>query len=979
MGLVSRFWWKGPGWRHLRILVPVATLLAIGTGLAFGWIYLHKSDCSKISCAFPLGVVTTGFVAAAGIVAFFVTTRTLALRSYLKVVRQRGWMLLDMPEGWLDENDAPVPRDDLAKAVAFELRAGNAQNGADRNAQRQYLSGSPGSGKTTFLLGLAKWLAARGAVPVLVPLHDETPPLDLAALARERFLRAVGGGPFADAAADRLWRQLCLSHRVVILADGLDEAAQSAPTLPLADLVRPQPARDLGWRLPIAISARPSALADKARTRAFDLSVWPLEQDDVIDYLSKAPDLQGRESERLVELLGLRTEPFYLQVLTGALGEPGADELLDQLEFVDGSRELARVRLLAYYFDSALKARAERSDQPNFEEALRVASQVALDALLEGDSTTSGDDGGGSAERTLRERRALTVASRLGILEIRQVDGERDVRFSHPIVRAYLASAQMQTKPRPNSGDSVFWRKLLASVRRRTEPPPNSGDTAPWRRLLSGGGSEEARLAVRMFAAVAPPDLRLTVIAELIGAETAPQDPALRLVHAATAARIATCGPLDPDPVPRICVVVRATWKFAGQAAQVAAVRALGEVAHVSAYELLWELALGEGYEVRWELVEILATAGATAWEALKPSIDTAIDEIKDNAKTIRSADPEQAHAARSGLDATLPQLSVVAKFLPAMIDASGPPGAEETLKTLIELVREIKPHGLGTEASLAQGFKRAAASRTGAKRSASERVKQIEDLLTNAQFWYSRINALQALARVGAALGTDQVDKQLVRSATAVINRGRGDPHPLVRATAKLAKRAIKTSNPRLYVWHDESVEMRRSGEGRARTTSQLVADVVLILNMNEQRFGQGPEAKERLDDTHANVGTCSRLPACIDGDRERLLERKEPDPCTCGFHLCPYVWGDESAWNVTLEHAHRGHPSAPFCRHQRQLLTGHLLPAWLGWAPNGLGRPTSWRRPRPGSKSSLHKFWTRMEEIAANHDQEITGPDRI
>jgi hypothetical protein len=213
--------------------------------------------------------------------------------------------------------------------------------------------------------------------------------------------------------------------------------------------------------------------------------------------------------------------------------------------------------------------------------------------------------------------------------------------------------------------------------------------------------------------------------------------------------------------------------------------------------------------------------------------------------------------------------------------------------------------------------------------------------------------------------------------AARSSIDPLRSDGHPFVRAAAAQALRAIDDGDPTPYTWHDETVEVRRSGEGRSRITSQFVADVVLVLNMNEQRFGPpGDDAGQaRLDATRAAVGTRAPLPLCLGADRGRLLSGRV-DPCDaerCGFHLCPYVWEERtyldggSPTPVALEHAHRGHPSAALCRHQLQLLTGHRLPPWLG---GGLS---------PARRRALRRFWTEMERRARQSEARAREMERV
>src|SRR3712207_1851863 len=103
-------------------------------------------------------------------------------------------------------------REGLCRRIAHELRTLPPRS-------IQAIEGDAGSGKTVALIGLAHHLARRGCVPVLVSLRDASIPIDLTTLAKGQFLRDVDHRLTSDSDGDRLWRQLCRSKRLVILAD----------------------------------------------------------------------------------------------------------------------------------------------------------------------------------------------------------------------------------------------------------------------------------------------------------------------------------------------------------------------------------------------------------------------------------------------------------------------------------------------------------------------------------------------------------------------------------------------------------------------------------------------------------------------------------------------------------------------------------------------------------------------------------------
>lgn len=109
-----------------------------------------------------------------------------------------------------------VGRDELCSVMIEDLR--------DRDTRRPHVVvGGVGTGKTALLVRLTQLLAERGAVPVPVRLRDARE-LDFRELARKRFVADANAALMSDAEGEKIWRQLCRSDRVVVLADGLEEA-----------------------------------------------------------------------------------------------------------------------------------------------------------------------------------------------------------------------------------------------------------------------------------------------------------------------------------------------------------------------------------------------------------------------------------------------------------------------------------------------------------------------------------------------------------------------------------------------------------------------------------------------------------------------------------------------------------------------------------------------------------------------------------
>lgn len=265
----------------------------------------------------------------------------------------------------------------------------------------------------------------------------------------------------------------------------------------------------------------------------------------------------------------------------------------------------------------------------------------------------------------------------------------------------------------------------------------------------------------------------------------------------------------------------------------------------------------------------------------------------------------------------------------------------------------------ISQEIALAQGFKYAANRRYGHVHSRSAVLGYLQDealeMLKRARYWFSQLTLIQALClweiQAGETTSSGQhwnpdaiVNHWLDEIAGAQARDGQGDRriHPFAEAAAVLAARALETGHPERFLWMDESDLVTRIGSSRQVTDSQarrhdqwiqpsmgwsgldrhaqqLVADVLLLLNLAER--GEQPGKIEQWLE-RANKDT---LPPCIRHDRLAL----RPD-CTvgtaasntpgsscldgCPFDLCPYP--------PKGQQPHRAELSEAFCRHQYTLV---------------------------------------------------------
>ena len=129
-------------------------------------------------------------------------------------------------EGGLEDPASLVPTaSPMGRVVGREALCGIIEEDLRQNDRRpQLIVGGVGEGKTAVLVKLTELLIEQCAVPVAIRLREATVPLDFLELAKVRFTMRVQRSLLSPDEADKVWRKLCNDHRVVILADGLEEA-----------------------------------------------------------------------------------------------------------------------------------------------------------------------------------------------------------------------------------------------------------------------------------------------------------------------------------------------------------------------------------------------------------------------------------------------------------------------------------------------------------------------------------------------------------------------------------------------------------------------------------------------------------------------------------------------------------------------------------------------------------------------------------
>jgi hypothetical protein len=330
-----------PGrWVHRRswFIIPAACiggLIAIAWGLWSLYVIVvvhHKtfveSYCNKVSAC----DAATGFVGP-------VLTVALATAVFLM---WRAWRLKrpivrkarEDPRGLVPTAGTIVGRivgrTELCLVIMRAIR--------NRDYRRPYLLvGGVGVGKTAVLVQLTRMLAEYRAVPVPVRLRDVETELNFGELAREQFCREVDSGTLPEGQSGRVWRQLRRDDKIVVLADGLEEAFPQGNEneKDRDNLIRRAIKQAEEQKLPLVITSRPHHPLEA--TAAAIMELEPLSEEAALDYVEQNIPVQDlRRLDWIIETASVADAPLYLQI-TRQLYKKG---LLEHLTAVKGRKPL---------------------------------------------------------------------------------------------------------------------------------------------------------------------------------------------------------------------------------------------------------------------------------------------------------------------------------------------------------------------------------------------------------------------------------------------------------------------------------------------------------------------------------------------------------------------------------------------------------------------------------------------------------------
>ena len=110
-----------------------------------------------------------------------------------------------------------VGRDELCRVIMEDIHHSDTR-------RPHLLVGGVGAGKTAVLVRLTRLFAEHRAVPVPIRLRDATDGLNFREMAHTRFLAMAESSMLSADDAEKVWRQLSKDDKIVVIADGLEEA-----------------------------------------------------------------------------------------------------------------------------------------------------------------------------------------------------------------------------------------------------------------------------------------------------------------------------------------------------------------------------------------------------------------------------------------------------------------------------------------------------------------------------------------------------------------------------------------------------------------------------------------------------------------------------------------------------------------------------------------------------------------------------------
>jgi hypothetical protein len=706
-----------------------------------------------------------------------------------------------------------VGRDELCKVIMADLH--------ERGTRPHVLVGGVGIGKTAVLVRLTEFLAEKRAIPVPVRLRDATADLDFENLARERFLNEVNPGLFSSAEGETVWRRLRKDGKIIVLADGLEEALVGTSAEPERDnIIRAAIRKAHQQYLPLVIASRPH---DPLRaTEATILTLEPLSYEAALAYIGDGAGEDERRLAWIVETADVVEAPLYLQIThelqVKGLLEPTAAGQHDVVDTRGGDRSMLRLGLLETWERALIYGHLREEIPLNRAErqaAVEHLSALACVGLMRDRLEVDLDDfpGGRIGEKVQRRlavidqqaghprgagnldvRLAAAWGAQLDLVELR---GD-NVRFPHSLIQAYLGSRlldaalldpayRQEAMQHPRPGREFLIALVLRS---RALTPAGTGrtgvvgrDAALNTRLRRLGvpllrGQPDLVGPLRQAAASRDDNKVLDMYAAALEIDSVRAAPA----HAAIAEEIT-------DRWSRIHAQDPRTL----EEGKLGLIHRLGEAARMiddrrrrgdryrakPAYPQLYAIGCSEpSYPVQLAAAQEISAGSDAAYRAVRHlmAAPCRICEAERTGRPVTGADRLAPGLER---DSDSWRASIMSAWLAPMLAGSvggrGNAPAEKTLAMqaqadLEQWLRHVGQDGrksgeedlpISLEIALAQGFKHAANRRPAQLNPQQETrmylAEQALEMLKGARYWFTQLTLIQALCLLSLSEGPKQ------------------------------------------------------------------------------------------------------------------------------------------------------------------------------------------------------------------------------
>jgi hypothetical protein len=683
-----------------------------------------------------------------------------------------------------------VGRDELCRVIMEDIHHSDTR-------RPHLLVGGVGAGKTAVLVRLTRLLAESHAVPVPIRLRDATDDLNFRQMAHARFLAMAESGMLSADEAEKVWGQLSKDDKIVVIADGLEEALTEGSASVQKDrdnLIRLAIHRARELRLPLVIASRPHDPLRGADATIMELE--PLSEEAALEYVDPGQNnVDARWLDWIVETAGLTELPLYLQITRQLSRRDRLDYLSADRSVQVDMRSMDRSKLRLHLLNTWMKALFEGHlmsavplNKSEREAAVEWLSALACIGLL-GDTIDVKyenyyegkpaphqlevsqppkyqkiDDAIQSfleeklPSRHLDIRLAVTWGDRLNLVEAHG-DG---MRFPHSIMQAYLASRFMSTALQ----DSQFQRHAVGRLRSpgreflialvlyaRSEDTPFTGATQASSGSKLGSDVRSIRDVLFDCAARAEDDVKkLDLYAAALEI-----DSFLDKSRHEKIARSITAGwenlrggdqrTLDEAKLGLV-------FRFGDAARTVADRPARGFPVRDPAYRELLEMGRCElSYPIRLAIAQEIGAGGDEAFRTLRlPSYNEPGITWTNIAWPNQDGQSESADKNRTLRGRTL--CAWLTPLLVGSVDKFGDAARKELGLWLDRVGRDQEGDGnyfrLSLEVALAQGFKYAANRRFrhphALPATRDYMAEQAMEMLKGARFWFTQLTLIHAL-----------------------------------------------------------------------------------------------------------------------------------------------------------------------------------------------------------------------------------------